>query len=331
MGFIGSNFINFAVNLDQKFKIINIDKLTYAGNPENLKNIENKRSNNYKFYRADICDFKTINKIVTKEKVDYIINFAAETHVDRSIDNPSICCDTNIFGTQSLLNVTRKTNVQKYIQVSTDEVYGSLNFEGSPFTETSPLSPNNPYSASKASADLLVRAYFKTFDLPVNITRCSNNYGSYQFPEKLIPLIIHNALNDIPIPIYGQGINIRDWIYVADHCEGIFKVLISGKIGEIYNIGGDSELRNIDLVKNVLKSLNKPETLITFVKDRPGHDLRYAINYNKITKDLGWKPKTKLDDGLNWTIKWYLENQEWLKNVISKNYLKYYEKQYKNR
>ena len=331
MGFIGSNFIRFLLSLNQDIRIINVDKLSYAGNPENLKNIDAINLNNYKFYKADICHFDTLDKIVSKEKVEYIINFAAESHVDRSIYNPTVFSNTNIFGTQTLLNVSRKNKVKKYQQVSTDEVYGSLNFEDPPFTETSPLSPNSPYSASKASADLLVCAYHKTFDLNINITRCSNNYGPFQFPEKLIPLMINNALNDKELPVYGVGINIRDWIYVGDHCSAILKVLLEGKSGEVYNIGGDSELKNIDLVKKLLNILNKPESLITFVKDRPGHDLRYAINHDKITKELNWNPTIKFEEGLKKTIYWYTNNQEWLSHVINKEYLTYYDKIYKNR
>lgn len=331
MGFIGSNFIRYLLNLNQDFKLINVDKLTYAGNPENLKNIDMAFQNNYKFYKADICDFEAIDRIINKENVEYIINFAAESHVDRSIDNPSVCCDTNIFGTQSLLNSAKKNKLKKYIQISTDEVYGSLNFGDLTFKESTPLAPNSPYSASKASADLLTYAYFKTYDLPINITRCSNNYGPYQFPEKLIPLMINNALNNNELPLYGKGINVRDWIYVNDHCSAIFKVLLNGKIGEIYNIGGDSEIANIDLIKKLLKILNKSESLIKFVKDRPGHDLRYAMNHEKITKELSWKPEISFEKGLKMTIQWYMDNKTWLKNVISKEYLTFYEKQYKNR
>ncbi len=331
MGFIGCNFIRFLLETNEEIRIINVDKLTYAGNPENLKDIDKTYDFSYKFYKADICDFDFIDKLVRKETVNFIINFAAESHVDRSIDNPSICCDTNIFGAQTLLNVARKNKIEKFLQISTDEVYGSLGFEDPAFTEITSLSPNSPYSASKASADLLVRAYYKTFDLPINITRSSNNYGPYQFPEKLIPLMIHNALNDKPLPVYGEGINIRDWIHVKDNCEAILQVLNYGKIGEIYNIGGDSELQNIDLVKKILKILDKPDSLITFVKDRPGHDLRYAINHEKITNTLNWEPKISFDKGLELTIKWYLDNQNWLDNVISKEYLKYYEKLYGNR
>ncbi len=331
MGFIGSNFIRYLLNLNQDYRIINIDKLTYAGNPENLKEFEKTFQSNYKFYKVDICDFEAIDKIITKEQVELIINFAAESHVDRSIDNPSICCETNIFGTQSLLNAAKKNKIKKYLQISTDEVYGSLNFNDPAFTESTHLTPNSPYSASKASADLLVRAYNHTFDLPVNITRCSNNYGPFQFPEKLIPLMIHNAQNNKSLPIYGQGINIRDWIYVIDHCEAILKVLIDGKIGEIYNIGGDSEVKNIDLIKKILKILKKPESLITYVKDRPGHDLRYAMNHQKITKELGWVPKTNFEKGLQITVQWYLDNKKWLENVINKEYLTFYEKWYNKR
>lgn len=328
MGFIGSNFIRYMLNLYQDFKVVNVDKLTYAGNPANLKDFDKIFPKEYVFYKADICDFDAIDKIINKENADCIVNFAAESHVDRSIYNPSECCDTNIFGTQNLLNAAKKNNIKKYQQISTDEVYGSLGFEDPAFTENSNLSPNSPYSASKASADLLVNAYYKTFGVSINITRCSNNYGPYQFPEKLIPLMINNALNNKELPVYGKGINIRDWIYVEDHCSAIFKVLLNGKIGEIYNVGGNSEIRNIDLVKKILKILGKQENLISFVKDRPGHDLRYAINHQKITKELNWIPKVNFDKGLKMTIQWYLDNEEWLKNVINKEYLSFYEKHY---
>ena len=331
MGFIGSNFIRYVLNLNQEFYIVNIDKLTYAGNPENLMDIAEKYPNNYKFYKIDICDFEPVDEIINKNNVNYIVNFAAESHVDRSINNPSLFCDTNISGTINLLNSAKKNKVKKYLQISTDEVYGSLNFNDAPFKENHQLAPNSPYSASKASADLLVRAYYKSFNLPVNITRCSNNYGPYQFPEKLIPLMINNALNNKKLPVYGKGINVRDWIHVKDHCNAILMVLLEGEIGEIYNIGGDSEVANIDLVKDLLKILDKPESLITFVTDRPGHDLRYAINHDKITKDLSWKPKIKLDEGLKKTVNWYLDNKVWLNNIMTKEYLTYYETQYKNR
>ena len=331
MGFIGSNFIRYILNLNKDYKVINLDKLTYAGNPENLNQIDKKFPQKYKFYKVDICDFEAVDKIVSNEKIDYIVNFAAESHVDRSIENPMIFSETNIFGTQTLLNIVKKNKIQRFLQISTDEVYGSLDFNGSAFTELTRLSPNSPYSASKASADLLVNSYYKTFDLPVNITRCSNNYGPYQFPEKLIPLMINNAMNDEDLPIYGEGINIRDWIYVDDHCEAVLKVLLEGKIGEVYNIGGDSEIANLDLVIKLLQILEKPESLIKFVKDRPGHDLRYAINHEKITKELNWQPKINLEHGLEMTVQWYLNNKEWLNNVITKEYLTYYEKHYENR
>ncbi|MFX0186812.1 MAG: dTDP-glucose 4,6-dehydratase [Candidatus Hodarchaeota archaeon] len=331
MGFIGSNFIRYILKLNQDFKVINVDKLTYAGNPENLENFDTRYKDTYKFYKTDICDFDPIDNIVNKESVNYIINFAAESHVDRSIDNPTIFCETNIFGTQTLLNIAKKNMIKKYIQISTDEVYGSLNFNEPPFTEKTPLSPNSPYSASKASADLIVNAYYETFELPINITRCSNNYGPFQFPEKMIPLMLNNAINNKELPIYGEGINVRDWIYVEDHCAAILKVLLEGKVGEIYNIGGDSEMKNIDLVKKLLNLLNKPESLITFVKDRLGHDLRYAINHDKITKELKWRPTVKFEEGLKATVQWYLDNKDWLNNVITKEYLKYYEKHYSNK
>lgn len=331
MGFIGSNFVKFLLNLNQDFKILNVDKLTYAGNPENLKEFEQKYPKNYVFYKADICDFDLIDDITVKESVEYIVNFAAESHVDRSINNPNIFVKTNVNGTQTLLNVAKKNKIKKFLQISTDEVYGSLNLKDPPFKETTRLTPNSPYSASKASADLLIRSYYKTFGLPVNITRCSNNYGPYQFPEKLIPLMINNALNGKELPVYGDGMNIRDWIHVNDHCSAILKVLLEGKVGEIYNIGGDSELTNLELVKQLLKIVDKPESLITFVKDRPGHDLRYAINHDKITKELNWKPEIKFEEGLKMTVQWYLDNNEWLNNVQNKEYLIYYEKQYRHR
>lgn len=331
MGFIGSNFVRFLVNLKQDFKIVNIDKLTYAGNPENLKEFEQTYPKNYVFYKADICDFDLIDDITVKKSVEYIVNFAAESHVDRSINNPNIFVKTNVIGTQTLLNVAKKNKIKKFLQISTDEVYGSLNLKDPPFKETTRLTPNSPYSASKASADLLIRSYYKTFGLPVNITRCSNNYGPYQFPEKLIPLMINNALNGNELPVYGDGMNIRDWIHVNDHCSAILKVLLEGKVGETYNIGGDYELTNLELVKQLLRIVDKPESLITFVKDRPGHDLRYAINHDKITKELNWKPEIKFEEGLKMTVQWYLDNNEWLNNILNKEYLIYYEKQYKSR
>jgi len=331
MGFIGSNFIHYLLKNHKEFKIINVDYLTYAGNPENLKEFEEFDEVFYKFYKYDISDFDHILDIAKREKIEYIINFAAESHVDRSIDNPDIFIKTNILGTQSLLNVAKKLNIKKFIQISTDEVYGSLTFEDPAFTENLLLKPNSPYSASKAAADLIVRSYYKTFNLPVNITRCSNNYGPYQFPEKLIPLMIKNAMNNQKLPIYGTGQNIRDWIFVEDHCEAIFLVLKEGISGEIYNIGGNSEISNLELVKRLLSILNKPENLIKFVKDRPGHDLKYAINFEKIKNELSWEPKINLGDGLKFTVEWYKNNQDWLSHVINEEYLQYYENMYKNR
>ena len=331
MGFIGTNFIRILLKHYPDFKIINVDKLTYAGNPENLKNIETEYSNKYKFYKVDICDFESIDAIYIKNEIDYVVNFAAESHVDRSITNPSLFCETNINGTISLLNSAKKNGIKKFLQVSTDEVYGALTLDALPFNEDTLLSPNNPYSASKASADLLVRAYGKNFNLPINITRCSNNYGPYQFPEKLIPLMINNALKNQDLPIYGKGINVRDWIHVEDHCRAIMKVLLNGSLGEIYNIGADSEVANLNLVKKLLRILDKPDSLITFVKDRLGHDLRYGIDHRKITKELNWNPEINLDDGLKMTVDWYIDNRNWMNNIITKEYLTYYENQYKTR
>lgn len=325
-GFIGSNFVKYMLNKYPDYEIINLDSLTYCGNLENLYDIESNP--NYTFIKGDICDSELVEEIT--EDVDYIINFAAESHVDRSIENPEIFIKSNILGTQVLLDAAKKTNIKKYLQVSTDEVYGSLDDDGY-FTENTPLSANSPYSASKAGADLMVRAYHNTFKLPVNITRCSNNYGPYQFPEKLIPLMISNALENKALPIYGDGKNIRDWLHVYDHCSAIDLVLHEGKIGEVYNIGGNNEKQNIEIVKLILKNLNKSEDLIEFVKDRPGHDQRYAIDSSKIQKELGWKPKYTFETGIRETIEWYLNNQDWIKKVKTGEYQKYYEKNYSNR
>lgn len=324
-GFIGSNFIHYIFNNYDEYKIVNLDKLTYAGNLKNLSSIQNH--NNYRFYNGDICNQEFVEYIFRKENIDTVINFAAESHVDRSIISSLSFVATNINGTRTLLDVSKKYQVEKYLQVSTDEVYGSLGDEGK-FTEETPLAPNSPYSASKASADLMVRAYYHTHKLPVLITRCSNNYGPYQFPEKLIPLMIINALNDKELPVYGDGMNVRDWIFVEDHCEGIFNVLQNGKIGEVYNLGGNSEKPNIEIVKLLLKILNKPETLIKFVKDRPGHDRRYAIDFSKAERELGWKPKHTFEESLNKTVEWYLTHQEWWKEIISGEYKNYYQKWY---
>ena len=325
-GFIGSNFLKYMVNKYPNYDFINLDALTYCGNLENLSDIEDY--NNYTFVKGDIRDASLVDKLVSD--VDYIVHFAAESHVDRSIEDPGIFIKSNILGTQTLLDAAKKYDIKKYLQVSTDEVYGSLGPEGY-FTEETPLQANSPYSASKAGADLMVRAYHNTFNLPINITRCSNNYGPYQFPEKLIPLMISNALEDKELPIYGDGKNIRDWLHVYDHCTAIDLVLHKGKSGEVYNIGGHNEKSNIEIVKLILKELNKPESLIKFVSDRLGHDRRYAIDSSKIRKDLGWKPKYDFETGIVETINWYLDNQDWIKKVKSGEYQKYYERMYSNR
>lgn len=325
-GFIGSNFLKYMVDKYPDYQFINLDSLTYCGNLENLKDIEDK--NNYSFVKGDIRDIKLVSNIVSD--CDYLINFAAESHVDRSIEDPEIFIKSNILGTQVLLDAAKKYKIKKYIQISTDEVYGSLPEEGY-FKETTPLQPNSPYSASKASADLMVRAYYKTFNLPINITRCSNNYGPYQFPEKLIPLMISNALEDKSLPVYGDGKNIRDWLHVYDHCTAIDLVLHKGKNGEVYNIGGNNEKTNIDIVKLILNELNKPESLIQFVKDRLGHDRRYAIDSSKIQKELNWKPKYTFEKGIIETINWYLDNRKWINHVKTGQYQEYYNKIYSNK
>lgn len=328
-GFIGSNFIHYILEKYLDYHIINLDLLTYCGNLENLKDTENNP--NYNFIKGDIADNHLVDKIVSENKVDYIINFAAESHVDRSIQNPKMFLESNIIGTQNLLEIAKKYHqkgqLKKYIQISTDEVYGTLGSTGY-FTENTPLAPNSPYSASKAGADLIVRAYHETFNLPINITRCSNNYGPYQFPEKLIPLMINNALNNKKLPVYGDGKNVRDWLHVHDHCTAIDLVLHKGKIGEVYNIGGNNEKENIDIIKLILKDLKKSEDLIEYVEDRLGHDRRYAIDSTKIQEELGWKPKYTFEVGIKETIKWYLDNSDWLNSVISGDYISYYEKMY---
>jgi len=328
-GFIGSNFIYYMLEKYPDYYIINLDLLTYCGNLENLKEIENNP--NYKFVKGDISDKDLVDKIVFENEIDYIINFAAESHVDRSIQDSKIFLESNIIGTQNLLEIAKKYHekgqIKKYIQISTDEVYGTLGKTGY-FTETTPLASNSPYSASKAGADLIVRAYNETFDLPVNITRCSNNYGPYQFPEKLIPLMINNALNNKKLPVYGDGKNVRDWLHVYDHCSAIDLVLHKGKIGEIYNIGGNNEKENIEIVKLILKYLKKSEDLIEYVEDRLGHDRRYAIDSTKIQEELAWEPKYTFEVGIEETIEWYLANENWLNSVISGDYISYYEKMY---
>lgn len=325
-GFIGSNFVKYMIDKYSEYEIINLDALTYCGNLENLKDIENK--DNYAFIKGDIRDKTIIDDLISK--VDYVINFAAESHVDRSIVDPEIFIKSNILGTQILLNAAKEHKIKKYIQISTDEVYGTLGKTGY-FTENTPLKPNSPYSASKASADLITRAYFETFDLPMNITRCSNNYGPYQFPEKLIPLMISNTLENKKLPIYGDGKNIRDWLHVHDHCRAIDLVLHEGKLGEVYNIGGNNEKQNIEIVKLILNELSRDESLIEFVKDRLGHDRRYAIDSSKIQSELGWKPKYTFKTGIKETIQWYLDNKNWIEQVKSGEYQKYYEKIYLNR
>jgi dTDP-glucose 4,6-dehydratase len=313
-GFIGSNFIHYILNEEKDYEVINLDMLTYAGNLENLEDIAD--NSKYTFIKGDINNQNLVNSIV--KNVDYVINFAAESHVDRSIDNPNIFIKTNVQGTQTLLEAAKDHNIEKFLQISSDEVYGTLGETGY-FSETTPLLPNSPYSASKASADLLVRAYNKTFDLPTLITRCSNNYGPYQHPEKFIPVIIINALKNYPIPVYGDGSNIREWIHVKDHCNGILTVLENGKIGEIYNIGSNIEYRNIDLVKLILEIMGKSESLIEFVEDRPGHDIRYALDISKIKKQLKWKSHIDFKTGIEKTVNWYMNNQNWVRKIKSKN------------
>lgn len=321
-GFIGSNFIYYELLNHPENRIICIDKLTYAGNMDNLKDAMN--NSKFKFYRTDITDKEAIEKIFETEKPEVIVNFAAESHVDRSIEDPGVFLKTNIIGTQVLMDACRKYGIKRYHQISTDEVYGDLPLDRPDlfFTEETPIHTSSPYSASKASADLLVLSYYRTYGLPVTITRCSNNYGPYHFPEKLIPLMITRALADESLPVYGNGANIRDWLYVEDHCSAIDLVIRNGREGEIYNVGGHNEKSNIDVVKIILSALGKPESLIEFVKDRPGHDMRYAIDPAKIQKELGWSPRTKFEDGIKKTIDWYLDNKEWWNAIISGEYRK---------
>ncbi len=326
-GFIGSNFINHIVKERDDYNIINLDALTYAGNLENLIPSQDKK--NYHFVKGDITNAELINYLFLKFKIKFVINFAAESHVDRSILGSQIFYRTNVIGTNVLLETARRYDVEKFLQVSTDEVYGSLGAEGL-FTETTPLSPNSPYSSSKAAADMMVSAFHHTYGLPVVITRCSNNYGPYQFPEKLIPLMIINALNNKKLPVYGDGMNVRDWIYVIDHNKAINLVFEKGKPGEVYNIGAGNEMPNIEIVKLILRQLGKSEELIEFVKDRPGHDRRYAIDSSKIGKELGWKPEFSFNEAIEKTINWYIENKNWWSRIITGEYQKYYSLQYKN-
>ena len=314
-GFIGSNFARYMLKAYPEYHLINFDKLTYAGNRDNLADIE--RNPRYTFVKGDIADIEEVRGVMAG--VDEVVHFAAESHVDRSIESPAIFIETNVTGTSNLLECAMSAGVKKFVHVSTDEVYGSLP-EGGYFTEQTPLSPNSPYSASKAGSDLLVRAYYETYKFPGVITRCSNNYGPYQFPEKLIPLMISNALEDKPLPVYGDGMNVRDWLYVEDHCRAIDAVLHKGKAGEVYNIGGSNEWHNIDLVKLLLKDLGKPESLIKFVKDRLGHDRRYAIDSSKIQKELGWSPRTTFEDGIKKTIAWYRNNSTWIQRIKNGEY-----------
>jgi len=327
-GFIGSNLIRHLLATDRELQIINVDKLTYAGNPENLADVEN--DSRYAFLRGDIADSAFVESVLATSSIDAVINLAAESHVDRSILDSGPFIQTNIVGTQTLLDAARRHGIERYVQVSTDEVYGSLGDAGF-FTEETPLAPNSPYSASKASADLLVRAYCHTFGFPGIVTRCSNNYGPYQFPEKIIPLFIANALADQPLPVYGKGENIRDWIHVLDHCRGIEAALRNGTPGEIYNFGGCCELRNIDLTLTLLKSLGKPDSLIRYVADRPGHDLRYAIDCTKAEKELDWSPEVDFATGLGETIDWYRQHEGWVSRIRSGEYARYYEQQYGRR
>lgn len=330
-GFIGSNFIFHMLRHHPDERIVCVDKLTYAGNYSTLQPALGNP--NFRFVRADICDREAVHRLFEEEKPDIVVNFAAESHVDRSIDDPGIFLQTNIIGVQVLMDACRKYGIQRFHQVSTDEVYGDLPLDRTDlfFTEETPIHTSSPYSSSKAAADLLALAYYRTYGLPVTVSRCSNNYGPYHFPEKLIPLMIVNALHDRPLPVYGTGENVRDWLYVEDHCRAIDLILQNGRVGEVYNIGGHNEMRNIDVVRLICKGLGKPESLITYVSDRKGHDLRYAIDPTKIHDELGWSPETKFADGIRLTIDWYLKNRSWWENILSGEYRDYYRKMYSER
>lgn len=330
-GFIGGNFIHYMVEKYPEDMIVNLDLLTYAGNLETCKKVEGKE--NYKFVRGDIAERKFIFELFEKEQFDIVVNFAAESHVDRSITDPEAFVRTNVMGTTTLLDASVKYGVKRYHQVSTDEVYGDLPLDRKDllFTELTPLHTSSPYSSSKASADLFVQAYYRTYGLPVTISRCSNNYGPYHFPEKLIPLMISRALADEKLPVYGNGENVRDWLHVEDHCQAIDLIVRNGRVGEVYNVGGHNERTNLEVVKTILKALDKPESLIEYVTDRPGHDMRYAIDPTKLETELGWKPKYNFETGIQQTIEWYLNNQEWWKNILSGEYKQYFEKQYGER
>ena len=330
-GFIGANFVYYLLKEHPTERVVCVDCLTYAGN---LPTLDAAREQpNFVFYKENICNRPAIFKIFEQERPDIVVNFAAESHVDRSIESPEIFLQTNILGTQVMMDACRQYGVQRYHQVSTDEVYGDLPLDRPDllFTEKTPIHASSPYSASKASADLLVGAYYRTFGLPATISRCSNNYGPYQFPEKLIPLMITNALNDKPLPVYGTGENVRDWLYVEDHCRAIDLIIRQGKIGEIYNIGGHNEMKNIDIVRLICQKLGKPESLITYVTDRKGHDMRYAIDPGKIHREIGWLPETCFADGIEKTIRWYLGNRKWWSTILSGEYQNYYERMYGNR
>ena len=330
-GFIGANFVYYELKKHPEDRIVCLDALTYAGNLETLEDA--LKHDNFRFVKADISDREAVFKLFEEEKFDIVVNFAAESHVDRSILDPELFLKTNIMGTQVLLDASRAFKVARYHQVSTDEVYGDLPLDRTDlfFTEETPIHTSSPYSASKASADLLVLAYFRTFGLPATISRCSNNYGPYHFPEKLIPLMISRALADQPLPVYGKGENIRDWLYVEDHCSAIDLIMRGGRVGEVYNVGGHNERTNIDVVKTILRQLGKPETLISYVTDRPGHDRRYAIDPTKITSEFGWTPATYFDDGIKKTVEWYLDNRKWWENILSGDYQNYFARMYDNR
>ena len=327
-GFIGSNFIRYMLGARGDWQVVNVDKLTYAGNLANLEDVEG--DDRYRFHRAAICDPERIDAIVKEEEPDAIVNFAAETHVDRSIDEPALFLRTNILGTQVLLEAARKHGVASFLQISTDEVYGSLGPTGH-FSEESPLRPNSPYAASKTGADLLVRAYFKTYGLPAIITRCSNNYGPYQFPEKIIPFFVTLLKGNKPVPVYGDGMNVRDWIHVDDHSRAVEAVLLRGRPGEVYNVGGGNERTNIEITKLLLAAMGRPESLLRFVPDRPGHDRRYAIDDTKIRKDLDIVPQVPFEEGIRETVRWYLENEPWWRAVQSGEYLSFYDRGYRQK
>lgn len=330
-GFIGSNFVFYMLRKYPDYYIICLDKLTYAGNLSTLRGVMDNP--NFRFVKEDICNREAVFRLFEEEHPDIVVNFAAESHVDRSIENPGLFLETNILGTQVMMDACRQYGIERYHQVSTDEVYGDLPLDCPDlfFTEETPIHTSSPYSASKASADLLVLAYCRTFGFPATISRCSNNYGPYHFPEKLIPLMIVNALNDKPLPVYGTGENVRDWLYVEDHCRAIDLIIHNGRVGEVYNVGGHNEMANIDIVKLICKELGKPESLITYVEDRKGHDLRYAIDPTKIHREMGWLPETSFSDGIEMTIQWYLNNREWWEEIISGDYQNYYQKVYSNR